>query len=396
MDYNEKKTYRKGLFTGLIIAFAITCILMTAILLFVYRSSEVLTPRAKAKVAALSSFIQDNYIDDVDVSALQEGLYKGLVDGLGDEYSKYYSPAEAETFKSYVTGEFCGLGAVLTVNEAGEVVVLKVYDGSSAQEIGLERGDVIVAADDKFASSMELSEFTTFTKGEEGSSFTLTYRHGEETRQTKVTRKKVTIPSVSHKMLEGGIGYIEISEFSNNTYSEYMKAIEDLKAQGARGIIFDLRFNGGGLVDSAVNVLDEILPKCKIVSLQIKNQPDTVFESDDEKKLDMPIAVLVSGRTASAAEIFAAAIKDNNYGTLIGYKTFGKGVVQSSSSLQDGSVISVTSGKYYTPNGESIHKKGIEPDIQLEFDYLGNDLGGYNEMYDNQVLRAIEVINSKL
>lgn len=395
MDYNEKKTYRKGLLTGLIIALTIACILMTAILLFVYRSSEVLTPRAKAKVAALSNYIQDNYIDDIDVGDLQEGMYKGLLEGLGDEYSKYYTPEEAEEFKSDVTGEFCGMGAVLTVNDAGEVVVLKVYDGSSAQEIGLRRGDIIVAADGALASSMELSEFTSYTKGAEGTSFTLTYRRGDETNQVKVTRKKVTIPSVTHKMLEGGIGYIEISEFSKNTYSEYIAAVDDLKAQGVRGVIFDLRFNGGGLVDSAINILDEILPKSRIVSLQMKGQSDMVFDSDDEKALNMPIAVLVSGRTASAAEIFAAAIKDNNYGTLIGYKTFGKGVIQKSITLQDGSVVSVTNGKYYTPNGESIHEKGIEPDIQLEFDYLGNNMEAYNEMYDNQVLKAIEIINSK-
>lgn len=395
MDYNEKKTYRKGLLTGLIIALTIACILMTAILLFVYRSSEVLTPRAKAKVAALSNYIQDNYIDDIDVGDLQEGMYKGLLEGLGDEYSKYYTPEEAEEFNSDVTGEFCGMGAVLTVNDAGEVVVLKVYDGSSAQEIGLRRGDIIVAADGALASSMELSEFTSYTKGAEGTSFTLTYRRGDETNQVKVTRKKVTIPSVTHKMLEGGIGYIEISEFSKNTYSEYIAAVDDLKAQGVRGMIFDLRFNGGGLVDSAIKILDEILPKSRIVSLQMKGQSDMVFDSDDEKALNMPIAVLVSGRTASAAEIFAAAIKDNNYGTLIGYKTFGKGVIQKSLTLQDGSVVSVTNGKYYTPNGESIHEKGIEPDIQLEFDYLGNNMEAYNEMYDNHVLKAIEIINSK-
>lgn len=395
MDYNEKKTYRKGLLTGLIIALTIACILMTAILLFVYRSSEVLTPRAKAKVAAISNYIQDNYIDDIDIGDLQEGMYKGLLEGLGDEYSKYYTPEEAEEFNSDVTGEFCGMGAVLTVNDAGEVVVLKVYDGSSAQEVGLRRGDIIVAADGALASSMELSEFTSYTKGAEGTSFTLTYRRGDETNQVKVTRKKVTIPSVTHKMLEGGIGYIEISEFSKNTYSEYIAAVNDLKAQGVRGMIFDLRFNGGGLVDSAIKILDEILPKSRIVSLQMKGQSDMVFDSDDEKALNMPIAVLVSGRTASAAEIFAAAIKDNNYGTLIGYKTFGKGVIQKSLTLQDGSVVSVTNGKYYTPNGESIHEKGIEPDIQLEFDYLGNNMEAYNEMYDNHVLKAIEIINSK-
>lgn len=395
MDYNEKKTFQKGLLTGLIIAFAASCVILTAILLILFRSSEVLTPKARAKLSVLSSYIHDNYIGDIDVSELQEGLYKGLLEGLGDEYSKYYSPEEAEEFKSDVTGEFCGLGAVLTINDADEVVVLKVYDGSSAQEIGLQRGDIIVAADGTLASSMELSDFTALTRGEEGTTFTLTYRRGEETRQEKVTRKKVAIPTVTHKMLEDGIGYIEISEFTKKTYSEYIDAINDLKAQGARGMIFDLRFNGGGLVDSAIQILDEILPMGTIVSLQMKGQSETVYESDNEKALNMPIAVLVSGRTASAAEIFAAAIKDNNYGTLIGYKTYGKGVVQKSTTLQDGSVVSVTNGKYYTPKGESIHKKGIEPDIKSEFDYLGDNMGEYNEMYDSQVLKAIEVINSK-
>lgn len=395
MDYNEKKIYQKGLLTGLIIAFVASCVILTTILLILFRSSEVLTPKARAKLSVLSSYIHDNYNGDIEVSKLQEGLYKGLLEGLGDEYSKYYSPEEAEEFKSDVTGEFCGLGAVLTVNDADEVVVLKVYDGSSAQEIGLQRGDIIVAADGTLASSMELSDFTALTRGEEGTTFTLTYRRGEETRQEKVTRKKVSIPTVTHKMLEDGVGYIEISEFTKKTYSEYIDAINDLKAQGARGMIFDLRFNGGGLVDSAIQILDEILPKGTIVSLQMKGQSETVYESDNEKALNMPIAVLVSGRTASAAEIFAAAIKDNNYGTLIGYKTYGKGVVQKSTTLQDGSVVSVTNGKYYTPNGESIHKKGIEPDIKSEFDYLGDNMGEYNEMYDSQVLKAIEVINSK-
>lgn len=396
MDYDEKKTYRKGLLTGLIIALSISVIMMTGIFVFVYRSSEILTPRVKSKISYLTKYIEETYIDDVDVKKLQEGLYKGLVDALGDKYSSYIPADEADSFKSYVTGEFCGLGAVLTKEESGDVIVLKVYDDSAAKDIGLQGGDVIVAADDKMAVDMELSDFTSFTKGEEGTSFNLTYRRGEETRQAKVVRKKVAIPSVSYKMLEGNIGYIELSEFSNNTYSEYMKAINDLKANGARGIIFDLRFNGGGLVDSAVQILDEILPKAKIVSLQIKNQPDVTYDSDDEKKLDIPIAVLVSGRTASASEIFAGAIKDNNYGTLIGYKTYGKGVVQASSVLEDGSVISITSGKYYTPSGECINEKGIEPDIELEFEYTGDDSSSYDEMKDNQVLKAIEVINSKL
>ena len=174
-----------------------------------------------------------------------------------------------------------------------------------------------------------------------------------------------------------------------------MKAVNELKAQGARGMIFDLRFNGGGLVDSAVNILDEILPKCKIVSLQIKNHPDTVYESDDEKKLDMPIAVLVSGRTASAAEIFAGAIKDNNYGTLIGYKTFGKGVVQTIYPLSDGSAIKLTTAEYFTPKHTSIQKKGLEPDeVVKEAEGFTFD-GKVDLEKDNQLQRAIEILKTK-
>ncbi len=396
MDYNDKRIFRKGLLTGLIIALFISALLITGIFVFVYRSSAVLTPRVKAKVSYLTNYIQEKYYEDVDINKLQEGLYKGLVEGLGDEYSTYLSAEEADSFKSYVTGELCGLGAVLTKEDSGDVVVLKVYEGSAADEIGLRGGDIIVAADDKMASDMELSDFTSYTKGGENTSFNLTYRRGDDTRQTKVTRKKIKVPSVSHKMLDGNIGYIEILEFSKNTYSEYMDAINDLKANGVKGVIFDLRFNGGGLVESSAQILDEILPKAKIVSLQIKNQPDVTYDSDDEKKLDMPIAVLVSNRTASASEIFAAAIKDNNYGTLIGYKTYGKGVVQASSVLEDGSVISITSGKYFTPSGECINEKGIEPDIKLDFEYKGDSNSSYDEMMDNQVLKAIEVINSKL
>lgn len=395
MDYNDKKIFRKGLLTGLIIALSISALLITGIFLIVYRSSAVLTPRVKSKIAFLTNYIEETYIDEVDISKLQEGLYKGLVEALGDKYSTYIPKDESDAFKSYVTGEFCGLGAVLTKEDSGDVIVLKVYEGSSAEEIGLKVGDIIVAADDKMAADMELSEFTSYTKGEENTSFNLTYRSGDDTKQAKVTRKKVTIPSVSYKMLDDKIGYIELSEFSNNTYYEYMKAINDLQSKGARGVIFDLRFNGGGIVDSAVKILDEILPKARIVSLSIKNQPDITYDSDDEKRLDIPIAVLVSDRTASASEIFAGAIKDNNYGTLIGYKTYGKGVIQSSAMLEDGSVISITSGKYYTPSGECINEKGIEPDIQLDFDYIGDRNMPYDEMKDSQVLKAIEVINNK-
>ena len=394
--YDDKRMYKKGLFTGFLIALAIFILIITGILFFAYRNSAVLTPKVKSKINYLTQIIEDTYYEDVDVNELREGLYAGLVEGLHDKYSVYYSPKEATSFTSYISGEFCGLGAALTKDATGQVTVCKVYAGSAAEEIGLKTGDIIVAADDKIASEMELQDFTSVTRGEEGNTFTLTYKSGDAEKKVTVTRKKVDIPSVSHKMLPGNIGYIEISDFTKKTHEEYVSAINDLKEQGAKGIIFDLRFNGGGLVETAVSVLDEILPKCNIVSVQMKNKVDQIYTSDDEKRLDMPIAVLVSGRTASAAEIFAGAVKDNNAGTLIGDKTYGKGVVQSSATLEDGSVVSITSGKYFTPSGECINEKGIEPDIELDFEYLGDEDAEYDEMKDNQVLNAIEVINSKL
>ena len=396
MDNNDMKMYKKGLLTGLIISLVVFAIFIVGIFIFIYRSSEVLTPTVKSKIEYITNMIDQTYYEDVDVNDLREGLYTGLVEGLGDKYSEYYSPKEAERFNSAITGEFFGLGAALTKESDGTVKVVKVYSGSSAEAIGLKVGDIIISADDYVASTMELSDFTTHMRGKEGTTFELTYKSGDTEKKATVTRAKVEVTSVDYKMIDGDIGYIEISEFNKKTYDEYMAAINDLKSQGAKGIIFDLRFNGGGIVDAATNILDEILPKCNIVTLKQKNKADVVYNSDDAKVLDMPIAVLVSGRTASAAEIFAGAIRDNHYGTLIGYKTYGKGVVQKSATLKDGSVVSITSGKYYTPSGEDINEKGITPDIELDFEYTGDADADYDELHDNQVLKAIEVIRTSI
>ena len=396
MDNNDMKMYKKGLLTGLIISLVVFAIFIVGIFIFIYRSSEVLTPTVKSKIEYLTNIIDTTYYEDVNVDDLREGLYTGLVEGLGDNYSKYYSPKEAERYNSSITGEFSGLGAALTKESDGTVKVVKVYSGSSAEAIGLKVGDIIISADDYVASSMELSDFTTHMRGKEGTTFELTYKSGDTEKKATVTRAKVEVTSVDYKMIDGDIGYIEISEFNKKTYDEYMAAINDLKSQGAKGIIFDLRFNGGGIVDAATNILDEILPKCNIVTLKQKNKADVVYNSDDAKVLDMPIAVLVSGRTASAAEIFAGAIRDNHYGTLIGYKTYGKGVIQKSATLKDGSVVSITSGKYYTPSGEDINEKGITPDIELDFEYTGDADADYDELHDNQVVKAIEVIRTSI
>ena len=278
-----------------------------------------------------------------------------------------------------------------------EVSVTHIYDNSPAQEAGLKEGDKIVKVDDIEATSMELSELVTNIRGEEGTTVHLVIeREGEsENLEFDVARAKVDIPTVAYKMLENNIGYIQVSEFAENTPTQFSDAITDLQGQGMEKLIIDLRDNGGGMVVSCQQMLDMILPEGTVVYTEDKYGNRQDYTSDAEHYLDMPIAVLVNGNSASASEIFAGAIRDFDYGTLIGTTTFGKGIVQNIMQLKDGSAIKLTVAKYYTPNGDNIHGTGITPDVEIEYEYTGDTEGTYDEMQDNQVLKAIEVLNGE-
>jgi carboxyl-terminal processing protease len=193
-------------------------------------------------------------------------------------------------------------------------------------------------------------------------------------------------------MLDGKVGYIEISQFSTGTKDDFEKAVKDLQSQGMESVIYDLRNNGGGMVDSVTAILDDILPKGKVVYTKDKNGKEEDYYSDDEKQLKIPTVVLVNGGTASSSEIFTGAIRDFKWGTIIGENTFGKGIVQITLPLSDGSAIKVTNAKYYTPKGECIHKKGIKPDIELKYQFLGNENDEYDYTLDNQIQKALEVL----
>ena len=197
-------------------------------------------------------------------------------------------------------------------------------------------------------------------------------------------------------MLDGNIGYIEITEFANNTETEFMNAINVLKSQGMEAVIFDLRSNGGGLVDTATAMLDDILPAGTTVYTVDKKGNRTDYSSDQENQLKIPTVVLISGYTASASEIFTGAVRDFTWGTIIGTKTYGKGVVQITVPLSDGSAVKVTTETYYTPKGDEIQGKGIEPDIELEYEFLGGEEDEYSLDLDNQVQKAVEVLNGQL
>lgn len=358
---------------------------------------RILTGAVRTKVEQLADIIDLMYYEDVDEEDLVDGLYKGLFAGTGDVYSSYFTPEEYDSFMISATASLCGIGASLQ-QDAGtmQVVIKQVYEGSPAEKAGIREGDRIVQVDDIVATTMELSELVTHIRGEEGTTVHLKLYRAKERDYVEldVKREVVDMPTVSAEMLQDDIGYIMIAEFGENTGKEFSKAVKDLEAQGMKSMIVDLRDNPGGLITSVTEILDEILPEGVTVWTEDKAGNKKEYESD-KACMDYPMAVLINGNSASSSEIFAGAIRDYKYGTLIGTKTFGKGIVQSIRQLKDGSAIKITTARYFTPNGENIHGEGIAPDIELEYEYTNPDATEYDMMEDNQILKAIEVLKGK-
>ena len=355
---------------------------------------SILDAETIAKMSEIVSYLKVYYMDPIDVEKVQEAMIEGMVDGLGDKYTRYYSAEDYADMKISTTGKYSGIGAALSQNlTTMEVTVAKVYPGTPAEEAGLLSGDIIISVEDIDATSMELSDLVTHTRGEEGTPVHLEmYRPDtKEFYEVDVVRRRVEIPSVAGEMLEDGIGYIEIGEFQTGTAQQFENILRDLEEQGMEALIVDLRGNPGGLIDSVAEILDTILPEGILVYTRDKYDKGMTFTSD-AKCIDYPLAVLINESSASASEIFAGAIKDYNYGTLIGTTTYGKGIVQSLFPLSDDDALKITTAKYYTPNGVNIHGVGIDPDIELEFEYTGEDRTKYEKQYDNQLQKAIEVL----
>ena len=324
-------------------------------------------------------------------------MKSGTLSGLGDPYSVYYTADDYKDLQISTSGNYYGIGAGLLQNaKTMEVTVSKVYEGTPAEDAGLEDGDQILKVDDVEATSMELSNLVKKIRGEEGTTVHLQiYRESSgETLEVDVKRANVDLPSVSYEMLDGSIGYIQISEFQSNTAKQFKAAVKDLQSQDMKSMIVDVRSNPGGLITSVVDILDQILPEGTVVYTEDKYGKRENYTSDSNC-LKLPIAVLVNENSASASEIFAGAIRDYNYGTLIGVKTFGKGIVQTVYPLEDGDAIKITTAKYYTPNGNYIHKVGITPDIEVEYNYSGPKDEKYDKKYDNQLQKAIEVLQDE-
>lgn len=360
--------------------------------------SDILTNKTVKKIDELMSYIDLYYNDDYDEEDIRNAIYAGTLEGLGDPYSVYYTADEYKDMQINTSGNYYGIGAALSQDaKTKEVTISKVYEGTPAEEAGLKDGDQIIKVNDTESTSKELSALVQEIRGEEGTTVHLqVYRAlNNKTFEIDVERKNVELPSITSKMLDGGIGYIQISEFQSKTDEQFKSALADLKKQGMKSLIVDVRSNPGGLINTASNILDQILPEGTVVYTKDKYGKREDYTSDSNC-LDCPIAVLVNENSASASEIFAGAIKDYNYGTLIGTKTFGKGIVQTVLPLEDGDAVKLTTAKYYTPKGNYIHGVGIEPDIELTYKYSGPEDEAYDMKYDNQVQKAIEVLNGEM
>ena len=359
--------------------------------------SRILDEDVAQKIAEVTSYIDLYFTGEYDDETLQDGLIHGLVEALGDKYSVYYNAEEYEDFMVSNTGSYAGIGAGLSQDSSTNVVTItKVYEGTPAEEAGLLAGDQILYADDVEATTVELSDLVSHIRGEEGTTVTLKiYRSStDETFTVDVERKNIVLPSIEYNMMDENVGYIQITQFQTDTDEQFELALNDLEQQGMEKLIVDLRDNPGGLLDSVVNILDVILPKGTVVYTEDKYGNQTTYSSD-ANCIDYPMAVLINGNSASASEIFAGAIKDYEYGTLIGTTSFGKGIVQSIFQLSDSDGLKITTANYYTPNGNFIHGVGIDPDIELEYEFQGEEGATYEQSLDNQLMYAFDYITGK-
>ena len=344
------------------------------------------------KLNYLEELIDTEYLDEKDESSLREGLYAGLLAGLKDPYSTYYTAEQYKELNTSNEGSYVGIGAVLQKEDGGGAKVVQLYEGGPGEQAGLKTGDVIKAVDGTDVTEKETSDIASMVRDSDKDFVTLTIQREDEekTQNIKVEIRDVEIQTVSHEMLVGDTGYIRISEFSEVTSDQYKKAFADLKDQGMKKLVVDLRDNPGGLLTAVCGVLRQILPEGLIVYTEDKNGKREEETCDGKNELTMPLAVLVNGNSASASEIFAGAVKDYGIGTIVGTTTYGKGVVQTIQPLTDGSAVKITIAKYFTPKGNDINKKGITPDVEAE---LSGDITDWAELTheeDTQLQTALK------
>ena len=352
--------------------------------------------KVKRKTGEIEALINAYYLDEIDAQQIEDTLYTGMVAGLDDPYSVYYTQEQLESMEEATSGEYSGIGATLSQDpDTKEISVVSCFEGTPAEEAGLLPGDVITGWNGNPVSDMELSELVSKIKTDPDEHLTLSIERDGEELEVELTRRAVEVPTVEYEMLGDQIGYIRLLEFDEVTAQQFEEAMSDLESQGMEKLIIDVRNNPGGVLQTVCDMLDQFLPEGLIVYTEDKNGKRTEYTSDEEHQFTKPLAVLVNGNSASASEIFAGAIQDYGIGTIVGTTTFGKGIVQKIFYLSDGTGLKLTMAKYYTPKGHDIHKKGIQPDVEVELDEDLQNQSSISHEEDNQLKKAISVLQEQ-
>lgn len=347
-----------------------------------------------SKINAVKNVIKSNYVDKVDDSKFLDGALTGLVASVGDKYTQYM---DKNTYKEWMTetkGSYAGIGIFIGAKDDKLVIVSPIED-SPAEKAGIKPGDIIININGVAITAKDDDKAVSMMTGKVGKSVKLTVLRNGKSIVFNLKTDKIVFKSVKSKMLQNGIGYLKIVQFSENTPDEFDKAMSSLKSQNMKALILDLRNNPGGLVDASAYIADKLLGKGTIV-YTINNKKEKDEWTSDSNKLNLPLAVLVNGDSASASEILSGAIRDFKAGTLIGTKTFGKGLVQDIIDLHDGTGVKVTIARYYTPSGECIQGKGITPDIVIDLPEKYKDMEEVPQNVDVQLQKAIQVVKSKM
>ena len=401
----EGKRFKVYKIIMLVVLVAFITFFVTSIGMYQYFTTDGFGKRAVAKakeseeiVETLDQYrriIDKYYLGDIDEEKLKEGAISGYIEGLGDEYTEYISKKDMADYMADTMGNFVGVGIYMVQDtETNRIMVLSPIKGGPAQKAGLQPGDYIISVDGVEYSGEQMTEASNNIKGEEGTTVKIEILRGNETLNFELTRENIKVNPVEGEVLEDDIGYITFSSFDEGTADEFKSKFEELQGQRITSLIIDLRNNGGGIVDEALNIANYILDKDSVILYEVnKSNEEEVEKTTDDPIINMPIVVLTNGNTASSSEILAGALKDHGKATIVGTKTYGKGVIQQIITLSDGSGLKITSEKYLTPNRTEINKVGIEPDEEVELPDSVTNVLNVERSEDTQLQKAIEVLN---
>ena len=344
------------------------------------------TSELDLKIKYIRQYLEKTYLGEFpDDEILTEAAIKGYVDGIGDKYTQYLTKEEYQDLMTNVTGNYVGIGVYMTQDRYGNIIILFPIEGSPAEETGLKTGDIITKVNGEECSGQELNIVASKVKGEEGTKVTLEIQRDEETFETTIERRTIKIIQIKSKVIENNIGYIQILSFDDNCKKEFEEKLDELLSKNIKSLIIDVRDNGGGIVTEIQDIVDLFLPKDKTIMIEIsKNSEEEIVKAKKDSKIkdNLKVIVLENENSASASEILIGALKENEIATIVGTKSFGKGVMQEIVPVSTGGALKVTIQEFKTPKGNVINKKGIEPDINIKDDLKTEE--------DEQLQKAIE------